>query len=71
MYIGASRLEISYLFNVALFTYPSLGLDCVHQKKTQFHLTVKMKDSPAAKWHILTERGIEGYTMFYWLFGIS
>ena len=27
--------------------------------------------SPAAKWHILTERGIEGYTMFYWLFGIS
>ena len=26
--------------------------------------------SPAAKWHILTERGIEGYTMFYWLFGI-
>ena len=28
-------------------------------------------DSPAAKWYILTERGIEGYTMFYWLFGIS
>ena len=27
--------------------------------------------SPAAKWHILTERGIEGYTMFYWLLGIS
>ena len=27
-------------------------------------------NSPAAKWHILTERGIEGYTMFYWLFGI-
>ena len=27
--------------------------------------------SPAAKWHILTERGIEYYTMFYWLFGIS
>ena len=26
--------------------------------------------SQAAKWHILTERGIEGYTMFYWLFGI-
>ena len=28
-------------------------------------------NSPAAKWHILTERGIEGYTMFYWFFGIS
>ena len=26
--------------------------------------------SPAPKWHILTELGIEGYTMFYWLFGI-
>ena len=30
-----------------------------------------MFNNPAAKWHIMTERGIKGYTMFYWLFGIS
>ena len=32
---------------------------------------MKMKSSDLLVQQPSTERGIEGYTMFYWLFGIS
>ena len=51
------------------------GNDLKYHKKVYDQLFPQIDDghqiSLAVKWHILTQRRLEGYTIFYWIFGIS
>ena len=51
------------------------GNGLIYHKKVYDKLFPQIQDGRqinlAVKWHILTECPIEGYTIFYWIFGIS